>query len=174
MEEFSTTVGSNFDQVAFVVDDLEAGQELFGRMFGIFRWSVWPNLAEGQADKTYYGEPEEFQFSCAYAYAGEVQIELCKHDSGRSIYADWTAARGPGLHHIGFTVNGEAEFERVKGVLEAQGARNAMGGRRPGRSRYAYFDTVETLGCYTEIYYISDPVKALFARMKNGEVVERP
>ncbi len=173
MQDLFFAVGSRFDQVAFVVDDLQTGQEQFGQMFGIDRWSVWSNLTDGQIDKTYYGEPEDFSFSCAYAYAGEVQIELCKHDGGRTVYADWRASRGAGLHHIGFRVDGEAEFSKAKGALEAQGARFAMGGARSALSRWAYFDTVDTLGCYTEIYYISEATKALFTRMKNGEIVAR-
>src|SRR3546814_728053 len=95
-------VGKQFDQVAFVVDELESAQKRFGRLYGIETWNVWTNLADGQSNKIYRGHPGTYQFSCAYAFVGDLMVELCQHDGGRSVYKDWLDSRGPGLHPLGF------------------------------------------------------------------------
>ena len=99
-------VGRSFDQLCFVVEDLDAAVETWRRNFGITAWSVWESLSVGQTEKTYRGEPAEFEFSVAYAFAGELLIELARHDSGSSVYKDWLDEKGVGPHHIGFRVQG--------------------------------------------------------------------
>jgi catechol 2,3-dioxygenase-like lactoylglutathione lyase family enzyme len=169
-----TFIGRSFDQVAFVVDDLTRAQRTFGTLFGVDRWSVWRDQADRQVNKTYRGEPEDFGFSCGYSYAGDTLVELCHHDRGRTVYADWLTTHGEGLHHIGFRVADASEFAEAQRRFEAEGIPLAMGGESLPGNRYAYFDTVDRLGCYTEIYYVSPEVLDVFARMKQGEILERP
>jgi catechol 2,3-dioxygenase-like lactoylglutathione lyase family enzyme len=169
-----TFIGQRFDQIAFVVTDLEESQRFFREAFGIDGWSVWNDQAKGQVDKTYRGEPEDFQFSCAYGFSGDVLVELCRHDSGRTVYKEWLDTKGPGLNHIGFRVADDAEFAEAEAVLTKQGAECAMGALRVGAGRYAYFDTVEQIGCFTEIYWVADKVLEVFERMKRGEILQRP
>ena len=167
-------IGKTFDQVAFVVPDLDEAQRTFGTLYGIDRWSVWNNQTDGQTNRVYRGEPEDFGFSCGYAYAGDTLIELCHHDYGRSIYKDWLDTRGGGLNHIGFRVADATEFEAAAVHYAKVGIEFAMGGERAPGNRYAYFDTVDLIGCFTEIYYVADYILEIFARMKRGEIVERP
>src|SRR3546814_19023704 len=112
-------VGKQFDQVAFVVDELESAQKRFGRLYGIETWNVWTNLADGQSNKIYRGHPGTYQFSCASAFVGDLMVELCQHDGGRSVYKDLLDSRGPGLNPLGFRLDNRdvvagagAEFER--------------------------------------------------------------
>jgi catechol 2,3-dioxygenase-like lactoylglutathione lyase family enzyme len=162
-----------FDQVAFVVDDLDKAQEYWRRQFGIDRWSVWTDLALGQIEKTYYGDAAEFEFSCAYAYSGDVLVELCRHDGGRSVYDDWLNTRGPGLHHIGYRVDTWEAFGEAQDHFLREGIEFAMGALMPGTGRFAYFDTVTQIGVFTEIYCCPN-VLDIFERMKRGEIVEMP
>jgi catechol 2,3-dioxygenase-like lactoylglutathione lyase family enzyme len=163
-----------FDQVAFVVEDLESACNYWREMYGVDGWSVWSDLANGQVDKTYYGQPEDLQFSCAYAFVGDVLIELCHHDGGRSVYKDWLNTRGPGLNHIGFRLRDGDDFEEAADVFLKRGARFAMGAVMPNTGRFAYFDTVGEIGVFTEIYYCVPMVLEIFERMKRGEAVELP
>jgi catechol 2,3-dioxygenase-like lactoylglutathione lyase family enzyme len=175
VDAMPTFIGKRFDQVAFVVEDLATAQDFFRQAFGIGPWSVWNDMARGQAFKTYRGEPEDFQFSCAYGFSGDVMIELCHHDGGRSIYKDWLDTRGGGLHHIGFRVADAEEFETAKVLMAERGNELAMGGgRESGVAAYAYFDTVEEIGCYTEIYFVAPQLLEVFDRMRRGEIVDRP
>lgn len=165
-------VGKQFDQVAFVVADLEVAQAQFGRLYGIETWNVWRNLADGQVGKFYRGRPGDYQFSCAYAFVGDVMVELCQHDGGRSLYKDWLDSRGPGFHHLGFRLDTRAAFDEAAAALEESGAPAAMGGEIEGAGIWAYYDTVEQLGCYTEIYWSAPSVLEVFDKMKRGELVE--
>jgi hypothetical protein len=90
-------VGRSFDQLCFVVEDLNAAVETWRRDYGVTAWSVWEGLSVGQTEKTYWGEPGEFEYSVAYGFAGDIMIELARHDSGRNVYKDcWTrGALGP-------------------------------------------------------------------------------
>ncbi|HEY9581288.1 MAG TPA: VOC family protein, partial [Rhizorhapis sp.] len=142
-------VGKQFDQVAFVVDELESAQKRFGRLYGIETWNVWTNLADGQSNKIYRGHPGTYQFSCAYAFVGDLMVELCQHDGGRSVYKDWLDSRGPGLHHLGFRLDTREEFDAAGAAFEREGAPLAMGGEIEGAGVWAYYDTVDQLGCYT-------------------------
>ena len=95
-------IGRAFDQLCFVVEDLDAAIGYWRRVNGVERWSKAYDLAKDQIDKEYWGEPGDFQFSCAYAFAGDLLIELAQHDGGRSVYKDWLVTRGPSQPHIGF------------------------------------------------------------------------
>jgi catechol 2,3-dioxygenase-like lactoylglutathione lyase family enzyme len=173
-QEPPSFIGKGFDQVAFVVKDLDEAQQTFGTLFGVDRWSVWNDQAKGQVNKVYRGQPEDFGFSCGYAYAGDTLIELCHHDHGGSVYKEWLDSRGGGMHHIGFRVSGPDEFSEAEALYAARGVEMAMGGERQPGNRYAYYDTVEQIGCFTEIYYVADYILEVFDRMKKGEIVQRP
>jgi catechol 2,3-dioxygenase-like lactoylglutathione lyase family enzyme len=174
IEGMPTFIGKGLDQVAFVVEDLDDSQALFGDLFGVKNWTVWEDLGKIQDEKRYYGELEDFQFSCAYGMAGDTLVELCRHDSGRTVYKDWLDTRGPGLNHIGFRLQNNDEFERAADIWTSRGAAYAMGGQLQGAGRWAYFDTVERLGCFIEIYWNHPPFREAFDRMKRGEMVEFP
>jgi len=124
----SIFIAKGFDQVAFVVEDLEPATKLYSDLFGVERWSIWSDLAKDQVNKTYRGEPGDFQFSCAYGYAGDILIELCHHDGGKSVYKDWLDTRGAGIHHVGFRVVDANEFAEVERLYGKQGIEAAMGG----------------------------------------------
>jgi hypothetical protein len=159
------------DQVAFVVDSLDRALPKFKALYGIEHWNVWRDLAKGQAGKLYYGEPEDFQFSCAYGFVGDVMIELCQHDGGRSVYKDWLDTRGPGLNHWGFRLATLEAYTEAADNFKKLDAPCAMGGDIPGVGRWAYFDTVALIGCYSEIYWSAPHVVDMFERMKRGETV---
>jgi hypothetical protein len=173
-------VGRSFDQLCFVVEDLDAAVETWRRDYGVTAWSVWRGLSVGQTEKTYWGEPGEFEYSVAYAFAGDVQIELAQHDSGTNVYKDWLDERGVGPHHIGFRVKDAAEYAAAEEAYAARGLPKAMSGFMEGSGvgrgscRWGYWDTRGTLGCYTEIYYLDPELLVIMERMKRGEVFASP
>jgi hypothetical protein len=165
-------LGRQFDQVAFVVEDLGKARESFGQLYGIKNWNTWNNLASGQINKRYYGQEGTFQFSCSYGFVGDVQVELCHHDSGPSIYKDWLDTRGPGFNHVAFRLDTRDEYNDAAAWFESQDAPLAMGGEVAGMGVWAYFDTVKKLGFFTEIYWSAPAVLEIFERMKRGEQVQ--
>jgi hypothetical protein len=87
-------IGRSFDQICFVVPDLEKAMDYWRNTNGVQAWSVVYDLAKTQIEKEYLGRPGNFQFSCAYGYAGDTLIELARHDGGDSIYRDWVEREG--------------------------------------------------------------------------------
>jgi len=164
-------LGKRFDQVCFVVPDLEAAIDFWSRTNGITTWNRAIGLSNGQQDKEYWGRPGNFEFSCAYGYAGETLIELARHDGGDSVYADWLREGRSGPHHIGFRQAHRADFERAEAHYRGLGIAKAMGGffHGPvGDCRWAYYDTRPFIGCYTELYYVDGELPASLDMLKWG------
>ena len=167
-------LGRRFDQICFVVRDLEQAMDYWRATNGVTAWNVAEGLAREQSGKEYRGKPGDFQFSCAYGYAGETLIELARHDGGASVYGDWLEERGPGLHHIGFRQDSEEEYRLAEAHYLSLGIEKAMAGLFEGpfgNCRWAYFDTRAQLGCYTELYYVDGEIAERMERLKRGENV---
>lgn len=164
-------IGRTFDQICFVVNDLDEAIKYWRRVNGVTRWSKAYHLARGQEDKKYWGDPEDFQFSCAYGFAGSILIELAEHDGGRSVYKDWLNERGESMHHIGFRLNDIKEYESAMAHYQKQGLKEAMSGwfRAPdGNCKWAYLDTRDSIGCYTELYYVDGVALTAFENFRDG------
>ncbi|MCB5945505.1 VOC family protein [Acidocella sp. KAb 2-4] len=174
MSEIPKYIGRRFDQISFVVRDLDEAMEFWRRTNGIEAWDKAIDLAKSQTEKEYWGKPGNFQFSCAYGFAGDTLIELARHDGGDSIYKEWLDQHGVGPHHVGFRFEDEAEYNRAQSDYLAAGLVKAMGGffKGPhGDCRWSYWDTRKQIGCYTELYYLTGELAARLARLKAGEAV---
>ena len=172
--ELDRLLGRKFDQICFVVRDLDRAIDFFTRTNGVKAWNVAIDLALHQTEKEYYGRPGTFQFSCAYGYAGETLIELARHDGGESVYGDWLDTHGPGPHHIGFRLSDAEEYAVADAHYASLGLTKAMAGffQGPfGNCRWAYYDTREMIGCFTELYYVDGEIAERMARLKRGENV---
>src|SRR3954453_1926246 len=168
-------IGRSFDQICFVVEDLDEAKEFWGRALGVENWSSALDLAKGQTEKEHLGKPGNFEFSCLYGYAGPVLVELARHDSGEGLYKDWLTVNGPGLHHVGFLLADSEEYDRATTVFADEGLIKAMGGffeSDGGECRWSYWDTRATLGVYTELYYIAaEGMLEAMKQMKAGAVI---
>lgn len=172
--EAPTFIARKFDQVCFVVEDLDAAIEYWSRTNGIEHWDKAIDLAKQQTDKEYWGKPGNFEFSCAYGAAGDVIIELAHHDGGDSLYKDWLDEGGRGPHHIGFRLDDAEECAQAEAVYSAAGLTKAMGGffeADSGTCRWSYWDTREQIGCYTELYYVAGPALERISRFLAGEAI---
>ena len=161
-------LSQKLQQIAYVVHDFDDAAAFFKSSLGIERFFVWDNITKDQTEKIYKGKPGTFEFSAAYAYSGEMQIELCKHLSGENVYKDWLETRGIGLHHTGYLLDDGDEYDRAFRHLSDQGFEVAMAGRF-GDCRWSYFDTVHLVGSYTEIYWLPPDMAPVFEKIKRGE-----
>jgi len=164
-------IGRTFDQICFVVHDLDEAIDYWRRVNGVERWSKAYHLAHGQRDKKYWEVPEDFQFSCAYGFAGTTLIELAEHDGGRSVYKDWLDEHGPSMHHIGFRLDTMAEYETAMQHYRDQGIKEAMSGwfhAPDGNCKWAYVDTRASIGCYTELYCVDGIALTAFEDFRDG------
>jgi catechol 2,3-dioxygenase-like lactoylglutathione lyase family enzyme len=164
-----TFIGRTFDQLCFVVDDLDEAVDYWRRVNGVETWDVVHGLSNGQLEKTYWGEPGNFEYSCAYGVAGGIIIELARHEAGRSVYQDWLKEHGNAPHHIGFRLEDESEYRTAERHFLDQGIEPAMSGLAVDACRWGYFDTRAQLGCFTELYWLSPAVRDQQIKFQRGE-----
>jgi hypothetical protein len=137
-------------QVAWVVDDLEAGMDRFVDLFGIGPWQVRQYEPPDLAGATYHGEPGEFGFRAALTRAGETSIELIEPTTGRSIYSEFLEERGPGMHHVAYFDWPPAATRSAVEALHEQGLETVQSFEVDDAEIW-YLDTREVLyGIYFE------------------------
>ena len=139
----------SIDQVAVVVRDLDAAMAGYIAQ-GVGPWDVYTYGPQRMPRMTYRGEERSYVMKLALAYVGPTMYELIESVEGPNIYEEHLAARGAGLHHLGYRVDDiDVEIERMAalGIALLQSGR---GFGVDGDGAYAYFDTGPTLGCIIE------------------------
>jgi catechol 2,3-dioxygenase-like lactoylglutathione lyase family enzyme len=167
-------IGRTFNQICFAVPDLDRAIDYWTNVNGVSNWAIQIGLSNGQTEKEYQGGPGNFEFSCAFGFAGDILIELARPDGGESGYQDWVDQGSPGPHHIGFLLGDVDEYDRAVDIYAQAGRTKAMAGFYQGSSmdcRWSYWDTRADIGCYTELYYVTGDGEERLRRLKAGEDV---
>jgi catechol 2,3-dioxygenase-like lactoylglutathione lyase family enzyme len=127
-------VTPTFDQIGFVVEDLDAALAYWIEVIGVAPFSVYRDFR--LAECLYEGEPIELTISVAYGQAGHVQVELVEqHGDTPSAYL----GRASGdAHHVAFWT---PEYDRHVEAYCGRGLVDLMWGSASGRAdeRFVYF-----------------------------------
>lgn len=137
-------------QVGVVVRDLEQSVAALTAIFDIgpFRMAECPAPGREQ-QQLYHGEPARFRARQAFADLGSVELELIQPLEGRSIWSDFLAERGPGIHHLRFNV---PDHMALSAYLKNQGiAKTQEGAGIRDGSYWVNYDTEKLLGFIIEI-----------------------
>ena len=129
-------IAAHFFQVAYVVRDLKAAEAWFQRILGVPSWFRMENVAFG-ADCSYRGRPSDSAAHLSIGYLRETQIELIEPIRGESLYTEFLAAKGPGLHHVAFDV---PDFSATVAALRESGLELVAQGQMGPGNEFAYFD----------------------------------
>jgi len=138
-------------QVGIVVADLDTAVAEHSRLRGCepgdWRLDVFgPDSVE---ELTVRGAPAAF--SMRLAFHGEApELELIQPLEGPSIYAEWLAETGGGLHHLAVVVT---SLEQATATMERAGFPTLQAGRGfapEGRGGFAYYNTAPALGYLLE------------------------
>ena len=135
-------------QVSLVVPDLEAAMRTYVDDYGIGPWDVYefnPGNVEGMHER---GRPVQRSWRLALAKVGEVQWELVQPLDGKSVYAQFLAEHGPGVHHVGVAVR---DYQGTIEELAERGHEVLLGGTYNGVT-FSYLSTDRDLGVVTEIF----------------------
>jgi hypothetical protein len=136
-------------QIAIVVRDLDATMRTYVHEYGIGPWSVHEFNPDTVSTLEKDGRPADMAFRIAVTMVGGVQWELIQPLDDRSIYAEFLAEHGEGLHHV--AVGGAAGYEETLGAVRAKGRRVIQNGHYQGAT-FAYLSTDEDLAVITEIF----------------------
>jgi methylmalonyl-CoA/ethylmalonyl-CoA epimerase len=135
-------------QVSIVVRDLDAAMRTYVREYGIGPWDVYEFNAGTVSDMRHRGEPVAWSWQLAIAQVGQVQWELVEPLDDESIYAQFLADHGPGVHHVGVGVAG---YDDTLAELAGRGQDVLLSGGYKGLT-FAYLSTHDDLGAITEIF----------------------
>ncbi len=151
-------------QLAWVTDDLDATEQTLGASLGAVGWTRMPGVHFGPDACTLRGEPADFTADISLSYAGDLQLELIRPVTGDSIYTEFLAERGPGLHHVCCEV---PSMDDALARAERDGFSVVQAGTMAGGlMRFAYLDTSAAGASYVELAEISPDLQAMFADIK--------
>lgn len=137
-------------QIGVVVRDIEKSMAGLSAVFGIGPFRVVDLPAPERRDQQYIdGKPAVFRTRQAFVDLGSVELELIQPVAGRTIWSDFLAERGEGIHHIRFNVPDE---KAVTAYLQGRGIAKTQEGAgiREG-SYWANYDTAKLIGFVVEI-----------------------
>jgi methylmalonyl-CoA/ethylmalonyl-CoA epimerase len=136
-------------QIGIVVRDLEEAMRVHVYEYGIGPWSVIEMNPDNVADMEKGGRPEDYAMRTAVTMIGSVQWELIEPIGTNTIYSEFLAEHGEGLHHVLVKVAG---FDEAVATMAAKGRPLLMGGNYRGSIRYGYLPTDTDLKYVTEIF----------------------
>lgn len=144
-------LANGFEQVAILVPNLEEAVQHYWELTGIGPWTIYTYGKPLLKAATYRSQEADPVQRIALASLGPLRIELIEPVRGPSIFYDWIAKHGYGLHHVGIRVeNMEAALAeaRAAGLAVIQ---EGMGYGLDGDGHYAYLDTEQALGMILEL-----------------------
>jgi methylmalonyl-CoA/ethylmalonyl-CoA epimerase len=139
----------NFCQIAWVVKDIAAAETFFSEIVGIKRFFHLDNLAAKDTEGTYLGQPGDWVINLYIANAGDTQIELIQHVSGKSMFKESLERHGDAVQHVAYWLD-DSEYEAAAHRLESAGYPLIQSFKIP-LARVGYFDTRRAIGVVTEI-----------------------
>lgn len=156
----ATTIGSIM-QIAYVVESLEWAIDHWVARMGVGPWALRPHMTF--TEFSYRGQASKPDFSCAFAFSGNTQIELIEvHNDEPSVFHDFQRSQGSGLQHVGVLSEDLArDTERLarRGVQPVQQSLNARG------FATALFDTDAHHGAMLELIDASPALLEAFNGM---------
>jgi catechol 2,3-dioxygenase-like lactoylglutathione lyase family enzyme len=154
-------------QIAWVTDDLDATETALTTLLGAKKWVRMAAVHFGPDACTYRGEPADFVADVSLSYAGQTQLELIAPVSGESIYTEFLATSGPGLHHICVETEDIDRALAERGV--GAGTDVVQRGVMPGGLEFAYVSAPAAGVPYLEIAHIGPGIRAFFDYVKQEQ-----
>jgi catechol 2,3-dioxygenase-like lactoylglutathione lyase family enzyme len=148
MSDASALLPAGLFQVAIVVRDLDAAINMLTTALGAGEF----RMVESSTRKVYRGEPVEPEHLIAIADFGPLSIEVIQPVRGESVYTEFLAKHGEGVHHLGFKLGSAEAYTLALDHLTAAGFPSAQSGRRADLS-YDYMDTEPAIGTYVELVW---------------------
>lgn len=151
-------------QLAYLPSDFDAALRYWTETVGAGPFFLLENIELGE--RKYLGQPTDAVFSVAIGYWGELQIELCRHESGgESIYAGGPYAVRDQLHHVCLVID---DFADARRVVAETGATVVFEGRVGDDGEVMYVDAGGGPGGLIEVVQLATGGTELFAMFRDA------
>ncbi len=144
----------NHFQLGYAVKSVDGALESLREKFGVRKWQV-RQLPEASPIR-----------ALAWAYVKDMMIELVEVKPGHlPYYDDWIpeSVSALRLHHLGYMVENEEEWQAVNKRFDDLGIQMAMDLELGNKLLSRYFDTVPLLGHYCEFVLLKPDGKTFWA-----------
>ena len=150
-------------QLAYVVRDLDAALEYWTKELKVGPFFLFEHCP--LENQIYRGAPGAADVTLALGNSGALQIELIyQHNDAPSVYKEFLDAGGQGVHHFGMMPSDySATCQHYKDLGHESVFECTVGG-----APLSYFDTVDTLGHYIELWDNNDVYKDLFTLVEDA------
>ncbi len=161
------SIGSNLDQVGWVVKDIKTAEAFFQNMPGVGNFGDIVTIRAQEFEGTYYGEPSDAEWLVSIAYSGGAFIELIQPVSGRNIFQDYLEKNPEGgVQHIAYSVP-ITDFDQAISELTGKGYAIITTLNIPV-AKIVFFDTYKEMGVATEIIGITEAGIGFVQKLKSG------
>lgn len=152
-------------QIAWVTNDLDATETVLTTLLGARKWIRMPGVHFAPDACVDRGAPADHVVDISLSYAGDMQLELIAPVQGDSIYTEFLAANGPGLHHVCLDV---PDFDEA--LHQAESAATVVAhGVMPGGMKFGYLSAPSAGVPYLEIAFIPNEIRAFFDYVKQEQ-----
>jgi methylmalonyl-CoA/ethylmalonyl-CoA epimerase len=141
----------NLIEVCVVTRDYRRTMEGLARL-GIGPWRVYTFSPETVTEQRYKGQPAEYSIKVCFAQAEDVVWEIMQPLQGPSIFAEFLAEQGEGIHHVAVDCGEMAWDERIA-EFEARGFECVQSGRWMDQNSFAFFSTQGAASTVFETYF---------------------
>ncbi|WP_052726767.1 VOC family protein [Xanthomonas arboricola] len=171
----STTNAATVSPIIELADSLyQLGYVYPDKTKAVASWTAlgagnWIHLHDPiMGEQVFRGNAVSTHKNLSFGFVGPLNIELVEPISGRCTYNEYLdAVPAGGLHHLGYLVE---DFDRKAEALKSYGFGLIQSGRFGEGTRFAYFDSWERFGHYTELLYFDAGTHAMFADLKAGRL----
>jgi hypothetical protein len=151
-------------QIAYSVADIQEEMRRYTELLHIGPWFLVGPFVPPKG--VYRGAVTKMRVSLAFAYSGELMIELIEqHDKEPSVFQETLKARGAhGFHHWAI---GTRDFEKTAAYYRARGYQQAFSDTAPAPlgCRVIYFDTGRDLPGMLEVIEINAATEEVYHQM---------
>jgi len=152
LDQCSKPIFTETMQIGIVVRDLDAAIRRYVEDYGIGPWQFHQFKPGDVKDWREHGQPAEPSTRIATAMVGRVQWELIQPLDDKSIFAQFLAEKGEGVHHIAVAV---ADFDEMLAAEAKRGNELVLNCELSGKFtgiKVAYLGTQRDLGVILEVF----------------------
>lgn len=139
-------------QVCVVTKDMYRTMDGMVKL-GIGPWRVYEFNSQNCKDMTFRGQPANYSMKLCLAFSGTMMWEIIEPIIGPSIYTEFLAKHGEGIHHVAQGCN-NGDWEERKRSFTDKGFKMIQSGTWSERVPYAYFETEDAITTTIEIFDI--------------------